>query len=58
MTAFLIVDVPRAPTAPLSPRRHIAAPRPVLSARWLVAPDGHLTCRWQADDPAPDRPPL
>lgn len=61
MTAFLTADVLRAHGAPLNLRealRRTDAPHSVLTARWTIAPDGHLTCRWQADDPAPDRPPL
>lgn len=59
MTAFLTVDMLQAHAAPLNlsiTQRHTDAPRPVLTARWLIGPDRHLTCRWQADDPAPDRP--
>ena len=61
MTAFLTADILEAHVAPLNLRdalRRMDAPRPVLTACWLIAPDGHLACRWQADDPAPDRPPL
>ncbi len=70
MSAFLTADVLRAHAAPLNlrdtvprtdappPVRRTDAPRPVLTARWVVQPDGHLACRWQADDPTPDRPPL
>ena len=61
MTAFLTIDVLRAHAAPLNLRdalRRTDAPRPVLTARWMIAPNGHLVCRWQAEDPAPDRPPL
>jgi hypothetical protein len=61
MTAFLTINVLRAHLAPLRLRdslRRADAPRPALSTRWQIAPDGRLTCRWQADDPAPERPPL
>ena len=59
MTAFLTIDVLRAHVAPLNLRDALPrtdAPRSVLTARWLIGPDGHLACRWQADDPGPDRP--
>jgi hypothetical protein len=25
------------------------APRPVLTMRWRVRPDGHLACHWETD---------
>jgi len=59
MTAFLTVDTSRArpasgiPRAPLRLIRVLAParfpPRAVPTARWLIAPDGRLTCRWQTD---------
>jgi hypothetical protein len=62
MTGFLTLDRLRAHAAPFDwhdpPRRDDPPPRPVLTAQWYVAADGQLTCRWLADDPAPDRPPL
>ena len=69
MTAFLTTNVLRAHAAPDFPPAgfaHSPAParplparlqRPVLTARWLVAPDGRLTCRWQTDASAPSEPP-
>jgi hypothetical protein len=69
MAAFLTVDVLRAHGAPVFPRvpfwhasepvRPSPAPwpRPMLTVRWLIAPDGRLTCRWQADVSAPFGPP-
>jgi hypothetical protein len=69
MAAFLSVDVLRAYAAPVFPRvpfwhahepawsRPASGRRPVLTARWLVAPDGRLTCRWQTDVSAPFGPP-
>jgi hypothetical protein len=66
MAAFLKVDVLRAHAVPDLPRTVLGhAParpfpppsRPVLTARWLVAPDGRLTCRWQADPSTPHGPP-
>jgi hypothetical protein len=45
MIAFLTVNVLRAPDAPAFP--HAMFGRPVQGARWLLAPDGQLTCRWQ-----------
>lgn len=66
MAAFLTVDVLRAHAAPGLPQAVIdrvparpfpaLPPRPVLTARWLVAPDGRLTCRWQTDVSAPFGP--
>ncbi len=62
MAAFLEVDVLRAHAVPALPRAvlgpALTPPRPVLTARWLVAPGRRLTCRWQADattlhDPPP-----
>lgn len=61
MTAFLTADVLRAHAAPLNLHdalRRTSASRPALLACWMIAPDGHLVCHWQADDPEPDRPPL
>ena len=61
MAAFFTIDVLRAHAALLNLRdglRRTDALRPVLTARWLIAPDGQLACRWQADDPGLDRPPL
>jgi hypothetical protein len=58
MTAFLNVDVLRAHAAPIDLRealRRAGISRP--EARWLVAHDGRLTCRWQTNDPAPEFPP-
>jgi hypothetical protein len=69
MAAFLAVDVLRANAVPALPRvtsdhrhepawlRPAAEPRPVLTAHWLMAPDGRLTCRWQTDVSAPFGPP-
>jgi hypothetical protein len=69
MAAFLTVDVLRAHAAPVLPRvpfwraseparsRLASRARPVLTARWLVPPDGRLTCRWQTDVSAPFGPP-
>jgi hypothetical protein len=68
MVAFLTLDVLRAHAAPVLSRTAFAAdatrrprqplgPRPVLRARWLIAPDGQLTCRWQTDQSAPFGPP-
>ena len=67
MAAFLKVDVLRAHAVPDLPRAvlgHAPArpfpptpPRPVLTARWLIAPDGRLTCRWQIDTAALHDPP-
>lgn len=69
MTAFLTAKVLRAHAAPdfpparfghaQEPARPLPArlPRRVLTARWLVAPDGRLTCRWQTDVSAPFEPP-
>jgi hypothetical protein len=62
MVAFLTVDVPWAHAAPALPCTAYGAvgtawPRPVLTARWLIAPDGRLTCRWQTDVSAPFGPP-
>ena len=59
MVAFLTVDVLRAPAAPAFPHAmfgHMAAsvsPRPMLGARWLVAPNGRLTCRRQTGGSTP-----
>jgi hypothetical protein len=68
MAAFLTVDVLRAHAAsaclldalpwgrePAWPRP--PQPRPMLSAQWLVAPDGRLACRWQTRVSAPFGPP-
>jgi hypothetical protein len=56
MIAFLTVDMLRAPDAPVFPRDMLG--RPVLGARWLLAPDSQLTCRWQTGGSAPlDIPP-
>lgn len=66
MAAFLKLDVLRAhavPDLPQSvlgrmPARPFPPPsRPVLTARWLVAPDGRLTCHWQVDLSIPHGPP-
>jgi hypothetical protein len=60
MTAFLNIDDLRAHAAPFDPYempRRAEFVRPVLSAHWFTTPDGRLTCRWQTDEPAPDRPP-
>jgi hypothetical protein len=69
MASFLQVEFLRAHAAPELPAavfdqagqaaaRNVAAPaRKVLTARWIIAPDGRLTCRWQADLSAPFRPP-
>jgi hypothetical protein len=69
MAAFLAVDVLRAYAVPVFPcvtsdhghesawPRPAAEPRPVLTAHWLMAPDGRLTCRWQTDVSAPFGPP-
>jgi len=67
MAAFLTVDVLRAHAAPVFPRAPFwrasepawlrPAPRHGLTARWRVAPDGRLTCRWQTDVSAPFGPP-
>lgn len=69
MAAFLTVDVLRAHAVPafryvpLVHGRASARPRPasqsrpVLVARWLVAADGRLICRWQTDVSAPFGPP-
>jgi len=57
-----VLDLPRAvlddaPARPFPPPP-LGAPtsRPVLTARWLAAPDGRLTCRWQTDAAAPQGP--
>jgi hypothetical protein len=56
MIAFLTVDMLRAHDVPVFPRDILG--RPVLGARWLLAPDGQLTCRWQTGGSAPlDIPP-
>ncbi len=68
MAAFLNVDVLRAHAAsaclldafrrgrePFSPCRE--QPCPVLTAHWLVTPDGRLACRWQTSVSAPFGPP-
>jgi hypothetical protein len=59
MTAFLSANVLRADAAPNFPcvlfwgahepswPRRTPRPRPALTARWLIAPDGRLSCRWQ-----------
>jgi hypothetical protein len=59
MATFTNVDMLRARNAPAAPRalfgqigdrvwpRLAPRPRAVLTARWLVAPEGRLTCRWQ-----------
>lgn len=69
MAAFLAIDVLWAHAVPIFPctapdfgyepswPRSAAEPRPVLTARWLMAPDGRLTCRWQTDVSAPFGPP-
>jgi hypothetical protein len=63
MAAFLTVDVLRAHAAPVFPHATFgyvdepARRRPVLVMRWLVAPDGRLTCCWQIDVSAPFGPP-
>jgi hypothetical protein len=69
MAAFLAVDVLRAQAVPVFPRvtpdhgheapwlRPVAEPRTVLTAHWVMAPDGRLTCRWQTDVSAPFGPP-
>jgi hypothetical protein len=67
MAAFLKVDMLRAhavPDLPRAVRDHVparpfpmSAPRPVLTARWLVAPDGRLTCCWNTGAAAPNGPP-
>ena len=72
MAAFLKLDVLRAHAVPdlpgavldHAPARRFPTPpfgpptsRPVLTARWLVAPDGRLTCCWQMDAAAPHGPP-
>ena len=62
MAAFLTTDRLRALAAPGFPQGRLLAlgerPCPTLSACWQVSPDGALTCRWLADERAPDRPPL
>jgi hypothetical protein len=50
MVAFLKVDMWRAYDAPAFARTMFGGP--VLGARWMVAPDGRLTCRWQTDGAA------
>lgn len=67
MAAFLKLDTLWARAVPDLPRvvhEQVPArpfptspPRPLLSARWLVAPDDRLTCRWHRDATTPDRPP-
>jgi hypothetical protein len=69
MAAFLTVDVLRAHAAPAFPCASFwranepvsphptPRPRPVLTAQWLVAPDGRLTCWWRTDVPASSGPP-
>jgi hypothetical protein len=68
MAAFLTVDILRAHAAsdclhdalrlvraPAWPRREES--RPVLTAKWVVAPGGRLACRWQTTVSAPFGPP-
>lgn len=68
MAAFLKVDILRAHAAsvclhdalrlvrePGWPRPE--QPRPSLTAKWVVAPDGRLACRWQTSVSAPFGPP-
>jgi hypothetical protein len=69
MAAFLTVDFLRAHAASEHPNAVFGQPgrplwaapapqpRPRLVARWLVAEDGRLTCRWQIDASAPFGPP-
>ena len=69
MAAFLTVDVLRAHAAPCLPlgtfgrAGNFAWPhrslrrRPVLIMRWLIAPDGRLTCLWRSDVSALFGPP-
>jgi hypothetical protein len=69
MAAFLTVDALRAHAVPAFPHaafgpagnpvplRPAARPRPALTAHWVVAPDGKLTCRWQTDGFARFGPP-
>jgi hypothetical protein len=63
MAAFLKVDLLRAHAVPDLQRTvlgHAPArpfPRPMLTARWLLAPDGRLICRWQVDLSTPHGPP-
>jgi hypothetical protein len=59
MAAFLTRDVLRAHAAlafsqatfghatACAWQRSATRPRPILGARWQMAPDGRLTCRWQ-----------
>ena len=59
MAAFLTLDVRRAHAALAFSQAtfgHATArawPRPMLAARWQMAPDGRLTCRWQTVGSAP-----
>lgn len=67
MAAFLTTDGLRVRTARFrlgcAPHPAVAlsgphkAPRPVLTARWSVACDGRVACRWQTDVAAPFGPP-
>ncbi len=69
MTAFLPVDILRVhaapdvlpaaigPTGPQAGPHAAPRPRAVLTAHWTTAPDGRLTCCWQADASARFRPP-
>jgi hypothetical protein len=69
MATFTNVDMLRARSARAAPPALFGQigdrvwPRPaprelaVLTARWLVAPDGRLTCRWQVNVSARFGPP-
>jgi hypothetical protein len=50
MVAFLKVDMWRAYDALAFARTMFGCP--MLGTRWMVAPDGRLTCRWQTDGAA------
>jgi hypothetical protein len=71
MATFANVETLRARSARAAPPAHFgqsgdhaaprlaSRPRAVLTAGWLVAPEGRLTCRWQVKraarfDPPPD----
>jgi hypothetical protein len=51
------LSFPTTLASPTSPPFAASSPRPVLTACWLAAPDGRLTCRWQTDVSAPFGPP-